>query len=117
MSQTVSFVARDELAEWLKSRADEQMKSVSAVCQDIVAAEYRRQQAGKEESTPAESEPDGDALDRHPDAWYRPDSDKGYQYAVRHPDGDGREYYKTRDGAASRIRKWWEGERGADGRQ
>jgi hypothetical protein len=44
MSKTVSFVARDELAEWLESRADEQMKSVSSICQDIVAAEYRRQE-------------------------------------------------------------------------
>jgi len=44
MSKTVSFVARDELAEWLEQRAEERMKSISAVCQDIVAAEYRRQQ-------------------------------------------------------------------------
>jgi predicted transcriptional regulator len=44
MSKTVSFVARDELADWLERRAEEQMKSISAVCQDIVAAEYRRQQ-------------------------------------------------------------------------
>jgi len=43
MSKTVSFVARDELAEWLELRAERQMKSISAVCQDIVAAEYRRQ--------------------------------------------------------------------------
>lgn len=43
MSATISFVARDELARWLESRADTEMKSVSAVCQDIVAAEYRRQ--------------------------------------------------------------------------
>ena len=43
MSKTVSFVARDELAEWLESQASAEMKSVSAVCQDIVAAEYRRQ--------------------------------------------------------------------------
>lgn len=43
MSKTVSFVARDELAEWLEQRAEDRMKSISAVCQDIVAAEYRRQ--------------------------------------------------------------------------
>jgi hypothetical protein len=43
MSKTVSFVARDELAEWLEQRAEERMKSISAVCQDIVAAEYRRE--------------------------------------------------------------------------
>jgi len=43
MSKTVSFVARDELAEWLEQQAEDRMKSISAVCQDIVAAEYRRQ--------------------------------------------------------------------------
>lgn len=43
MSQTVSFVARDELAEWLEERAEREMKSVSGICQDIVAAEYRRE--------------------------------------------------------------------------
>jgi len=54
MSKTVSFVARDELAEWLESQADERMKSISAVCQDIVAAEYRRQQ-GSETAKPDQS--------------------------------------------------------------
>jgi predicted transcriptional regulator len=43
MSETISFVARDELAEWLEQRAEDRMKSISAICQDIVAAEYRRQ--------------------------------------------------------------------------
>ena len=54
MSKTVSFVARDELAEWLEQRAEDRMKSISAVCQDIVAAEYRRQdeaQASIDEQT------------------------------------------------------------------
>jgi len=46
MGKTVSFVARDELAEWLEERAEAEMKSISAVCQDIVAAEYRRQHRG-----------------------------------------------------------------------
>lgn len=43
MSETVSFVARDSLADWLESQADEEMKTVSSFVQDIVAAEYRRQ--------------------------------------------------------------------------
>jgi len=43
MSKTVSFVARDELAEWLESQADAEMKTVSSFVQDRVAAEYRRQ--------------------------------------------------------------------------
>lgn len=55
MSKTVSFVARDELAEWLESRANAEMKSISAVCQDIVAAEYRRQE-GSETAKPDQTE-------------------------------------------------------------
>jgi hypothetical protein len=43
MGEVVSFVARNELKDWLKSRADEEMKSISALCRDIVAEEYRRQ--------------------------------------------------------------------------
>jgi predicted transcriptional regulator len=57
MSKTVSFVARDELAEWLEQRAEERMKSISAVCQNIVAAEYRRQaqeNGGKTDQTQLE---------------------------------------------------------------
>lgn len=119
MSETISFVARDELAEWLESRADEEMKSVSAVCQDIVAAECRRQmgsETSKSDDTGAEEQSSpagGDALDRHPDAWYRPDGK--YDFAVRHPEKEQRKYYKTRDGAGARIRRWYEGEE-IDGR-
>ena len=61
MSKTVSFVARDELAEWLEQRAEDRMKSISAVCQDIVAAEYRRQQ-GQETAKPDQSGDDGGLL-------------------------------------------------------
>lgn len=63
MSKTVSFVARDELAEWLESLADAEMKSISAVCQDIVAAEYRRQE-GAETAKPDQTQDDvPDALE------------------------------------------------------
>jgi len=58
MSKTVSFVARDELAEWLEQRADDRMKSISAVCQDIVAAEYRRQKEA-ETAKPDQTQDDG----------------------------------------------------------
>ena len=61
MSKTVSFVAKDELAEWLERRAEERMKSVSAVCQDIVAAEYRRERDRKTVK-PDQSGDDGDLL-------------------------------------------------------
>ena len=63
MSKTVSFVARDELAEWLEQRADDRMKSISAVCQDIVAAEYRRQDE-EQASIDGQTQDDGaDALE------------------------------------------------------
>lgn len=58
MSKTVSFVARDELAEWLEQRADDRMKSISAVCQDIVAAEYRRQREA-ETAKPDQTQDEG----------------------------------------------------------
>ncbi|WP_277554009.1 polyphosphate kinase 1 [Halobaculum limi] len=47
-----------------------------------------------------------DVLDRHDDQWYRPDSET-YGWAVRTADGD-RRYYKTRDGAAARLRAEYE---------
>jgi predicted transcriptional regulator len=63
MSKTVSFVARDELAEWLERRAEDRMKSISAVCQDIVAAEYRRQDE-EQASIGGQTQDDGaDALE------------------------------------------------------
>ena len=55
MRKTVSFVARDELAQWLEQRADARMKSVSSICQDIVAREYRRQAGSTGEESPATS--------------------------------------------------------------
>ena len=111
MSKTVSFVARDELAEWLEQRAETEMKSISAVCQDIVAAEYRREQ-GQETAKPGQSGDEGDVFDRNPEKWYEP---KGkYDYAVHIPEyadiadaGDTR-YYKTQDGAAKALRRWYE---------
>jgi hypothetical protein len=57
MTKTVSFVARDELAEWLEQEAEEQMTSISAVCQQVVAEEYRRRETEDEkEEVPGGSE-------------------------------------------------------------
>jgi len=55
MTKTVSFVAKDELAEWLEQEAEDSMTSISAVCQQIVAKEYRRRQ---------EKEDVGDGIER-----------------------------------------------------
>jgi hypothetical protein len=115
MSKTVSFVARDELAEWLESRADAEMKSISAVCQDIVAAEYHRQSGentakpGQESSGPLDEPP----FTTHPNAWYEPDTvDPDEIVAVRIPEDvggvDDRRYYKTYEGAATAITRWHE---------
>ena len=63
MSKTVSFVARDELAEWLEQRAEDRMKSISAICQDIVAAEYRRQDEAQASIGGQTQDDGGDALE------------------------------------------------------
>lgn len=119
MSKTVSFVARDELAEWLESKADEEMKTTSSLVQDIVAAEYRREKADTDASDagkrgggvtdPLEQSP----FTEHPHAWYEPDTnDPDEIVAVRIPDSahisEDRRYYKTYDGAAKAIRRWYE---------
>lgn len=114
MSKTVSFVARDDLAEWLESRADAEMKTVSSVVQDIVADAYRRQteeetgKGGEESTDPLEQSPFTD----YPQAWYEPETqDPDEIVAVRIPDhshvSEDRRYYKTYEGAAKAIRRWY----------
>lgn len=98
MSKTVSFVARDELAEWLESKADEEMKTVSSLCQDIIAEEYRRGNQSEDRSETV--------FERYSDKWYRPDSKK-HDFAVEDLDGD-RRYYKTRRGAKNRLVELYE---------
>ena len=119
MSKTVSFVAREELAEWLESKADEEMKTVSSLVQDIVAAEYRRENTSTDASdagkggggvtSPLEQPP----FTEHPNAWYEPNTDDPEEIvAVRIPEStnlsEDRRYYKTYDGAAKSIRRWYE---------
>jgi hypothetical protein len=130
MSKTVSFVARDELADWLESKADKEMKTISSLCQDIIASEYRRQtqenpdksgntEGGGEKSGVDDSsqEDDKSPLEQPPfsentQAWYRPNvQDDDVVVAVRNPvdhTEETRRYYKTYDGAAKAIRRWWE---------
>ena len=108
MSKTVSFVARDELAEWLESRADAEKRTTSSLVEDIVREHYLRNSLGGE---PAE-EPQ-DVFERHNDAWYRPNSQK-YEFAVDVPeslelsDAGKTRYYKTREKAAEALTRWYE---------
>lgn len=125
MSRTVSFRASEELDEYLEQLAEERMTTKSTVAQMLVAERVRQLQSGesetelgggdvsrgKEESQAAE--PETDVFDRHPDKWYQPNSQK-HDYAVAVPDdadvhdaGKTR-YYKTRDGAAEGLRRWYE---------
>jgi len=115
MSETVSFVAREELAEWLESRADAEMKTVSSLVQDIVAEDYRRK-AGEETPKGGNGEPaeePEDVFDRNPKAWYHPNSQK-HDYAVSVPADEGvhdegkTRYYKTKHGAAEALKRWYE---------
>lgn len=134
MSKTISFVASDDLAEFLEDEAERRFTTVSSTAQMLLAEKVRGMERFQEEPT-EESEvldrltegvsaeevdeyleqvgTSQDPLDRHQDAWYRPDSEE-HDYAVRIPadvevyDAGETRYYKTRNGAAEAIRKWYE---------
>jgi len=133
MSETISFVASDELADFLEEEAERQMTTVSSTAQRLLAEKVRedRRSYGKPD-VPEDAKTDrerlqeleesgflddgsdeGDVLDQFPDAWYRPNSEK-HDYAVDVPEDAGvydegkRRYFKTRGGAAQAITRWYE---------
>lgn len=112
--KTISFVATGELAEWIEQEADRRMTTVSTATQQLLAEKYRAEQESDESDEQAEAEQpvsEGaeddlpEALKRHSDKWWRPESDK-HDFAVREPDG-GRRYYKTANGAANRLEEYY----------
>ena len=112
MSKTISFVATDELAEWIEEESNRRMTTVSSAAQQLLAEKYRAGQDGAEAAKPA-SEPSKDVFDRNPDAWYHPNSQK-HDYAVDVPDDAGvhdegkTRYFKTRSGAGKALKRWYE---------
>lgn len=132
MSKTISFVASDELAEYLEKEADRRMTTVSSTAQQMLAEYVRMSDPSHGVETEGrktdkermqeiqqgaldrdqEDEPD-DPFQRHPDEWYEPDSDK-HNYAVEVPadagiyDAGKTRYFKTRSGAAKALRRWYE---------
>jgi hypothetical protein len=105
MSKTISFVASDELAEYLEREAQERMTTVSSTAQMLLAEKVREMGGVSEGSKTASGGSEGDVFDRNPEKWYRPDGK--YNLAVRLPNGETK-YYKTRDGAAKRLRRHYE---------
>lgn len=105
--QTISFVATDELAEWLENESENRMTTISSAAQQLLVEKYREQQnEGAEASQGGSAGADdlGAVFEENEDAWYIPDSDE-YQYAVYDPD-DRRRYYKTKSSAAEAIERW-----------
>jgi hypothetical protein len=145
MSKTISFVATDELAEYLEAEAERRMTSISSTAQMLLAEKVRedrqREQAGNSQrgaegtdwgENPKDLKTDQERmeeleemgffdedsgeypiLEAHSDAWYKPNSDK-HDYAVEVPEGAGTydegetRYYKTANGAAQALRRWYE---------
>lgn len=119
MSQTISFVASDELAEYLENEAERRYTTVSSTAQMLLAEKVREEQdkdSGVETDKPAsagDSATEGDVFERYPDAWYRPNSEKN-NYAVTVPesvdryDSGEQRYYKTAQGARQALRRWYE---------
>lgn len=132
MSKTISFVASDELAEYLEKEADRRMTTISSTAQQMLA-EYvrmsdpshsvetegrktdveRMQEIREGALDPAQDDGADDPFQRHPDKWYEPNSDK-HDYAVDVPadagiyDAGETRYFKTRTGAAKALRRWYE---------
>jgi len=110
MSKTISFVASDELADFLEEQAQERMTTVSSTAQMLLAEKAR--EMGIEDTERSSSSSSDDVLDRHPDAWYRPNGK--HNYAVYVPEDAGNydagktRYYKTRAGASKALRRWYE---------
>jgi hypothetical protein len=105
MSKTISFVASDELAEFLEEQAEQRMTTISSTAQMLLAEKAREMGGVSGESKPASDPSEGGVFDRFSEKWYRPDGK--YSYAVRLPSGNTK-YYKTRHGAAKRLKRHYE---------
>lgn len=108
--QTISFVATDELADWLENESQNRMTTISSAAQQLLVEKYREaQQNGAEASQNGSAGADDleAVLEEHEDAWYVPDSDN-HEYAV-YDSEDRRRYYKTRQGAAKAVERWHSG--------
>jgi len=123
-SKTISFVASDDLAEWLEEESDKRMTSMSSTVQQLLAEMYR-ERAREEEQSDIQSDGETETVDsddeeqtvddednryeyeileEQSDKWYKPDSEQ-YQFAVR--DVENR-YYKTEKGLANRLKRLYE---------
>lgn len=106
MSKTISFVASDELAEFLEEEAEKRMTTISSTAQMLLAEKAREMGEVSEGSDSGTSSgPNDPIFSRHSDKWYRPEGK--HDYAVELPEG-GRKYYKTESGAAKRLRRDYE---------
>lgn len=131
VSKTISFVASDELAEYLEEEAERRMTTVSSTAQMLLAEAVTSSPDGRDgpESVGGGAQPDqedeggdvaqpdqeqevGDVFDRHSEAWYLSNGKR--KYAVHVPDDADvsdhgkRRYYKTDYGAAEALRRWYE---------
>jgi len=116
MSKTISFVASDELANYLEEESERRMTTVSSTAQMLLAEKVRElgDVDGETEATETASRArENDVFDEYPDAWYHPKSDKN-DYAVNVPtsadiyDAGKTRYYQTRSGAAEALRRWYQ---------
>ena len=104
--KTISFVATEELADWLELEAENRMTTVSSAAQQLLVEKYRSTKVEAAGGGSAEVEPsEEEILASHTSRWAIPDSDM-YEYRVEKPDGD-RRYYKTRRGAVEALMRFY----------
>jgi len=119
MSKTISFVASDELAEWLESEANDRMMTVSSTAQILLAEHVQGCEETTEttETKPEESEQSHDVLqflERHSDVWKEMPPESASKYAVRVPEDSGLRsagsfrYMDSLDGVLRNLERWHE---------
>lgn len=102
MSENVSFRCRGELYEFLEEEAERRMTTKSTVAQMLLAEKAREMGAVSDE--PGDDGPD--VFARQSEHWYKPDGE--HKYAVELNEVDRTKYYKTRNGAAKRLKREYE---------
>jgi len=105
MSKTISFVASDQLADFLEEESNRRMTTVSSTAQMLLAEKVKEIDGAEADKSDSDGSED-DVFDHFPDKWYRPSGK--YSYAVRTAEGEETKYYKTRNGAAKRLTQEYE---------
>lgn len=106
----ITFVATDELAEFLEYEAEQRLATVSSTAQQLLVESFLRDHATNESTRAIDSQLD--LLHRHSDKIDYRGIDAKHPYRVELPEriewGRKYEYYDDREAAAKALKRWYE---------